>query len=320
MSDTSEKLVTVIIPVYNCENYIAKAIDSILRQTHENLEILVLNDGSTDNTDSVVKTFTDRRIRYYTEKINIGKVAVVNKAIELSSGAYIAMQDADDWSEPERIARQVQALNVSENRVLCFTNYNMLGSRKHGKICRTTDGELKSEFLKGGILNHGMYVPTHCATMMVKKNIVDLVGGYSPFFSRRICEDTHWISRLIRMGEAVTVPEILYHYVYCREGSYTYDSQVKLNPIHLYGVHLAQTIIELENLDPLKKVENIDVFRQQELELKACKDALLSKYREANRLQHSYETSTTYRIGKFFILPFKLIKFLKHKLYVGSKQ
>jgi glycosyltransferase involved in cell wall biosynthesis len=112
------KLVSVILPCFNAELYIAEAIQSILEQTYTNFELIVLDDGSTDNTKSVIRKFNDLRIKLYTENQNKGIVYQLNKGLKIANGEYIARMDADDISYPERIQKQVSFLEEPENRAI----------------------------------------------------------------------------------------------------------------------------------------------------------------------------------------------------------
>jgi len=103
-------LVSVNIPCYNCEKYIKSAIDSILQQSYSNIEVIVVNDGSTDSSASIVKQCTDKRIKLIENKVNMGVVATRNTALEASSGEFIAILDGDDISYPTRIEKQVKYL------------------------------------------------------------------------------------------------------------------------------------------------------------------------------------------------------------------
>jgi glycosyltransferase involved in cell wall biosynthesis len=100
-------LVSIILPVFNCSSYLKESIDSILQQTYSNLEVIIINDGSTDNSDEIIKQYADKRIKYYQNQKNEGLVFTLNKGIDLAKGAYIARMDADDICLPERIALQV---------------------------------------------------------------------------------------------------------------------------------------------------------------------------------------------------------------------
>ena len=96
--------VSVILPAYNCEKFIGKAIQSVLQQTFTDFELIIVNDGSTDNTESIIYSFDDQRIVYLKNQHNQGLIYTLNKAITEANGKYIARMDADDICLPERIA------------------------------------------------------------------------------------------------------------------------------------------------------------------------------------------------------------------------
>ena len=307
-NQVNNQLVSVILPVFNCAKYIKKSIYSILSQTHSKIELIIVNDGSTDNTDEIIKTFSDNRIKYISKRVNIGKVAAVNQALNYVTGDFIAMQDADDWSEPNRISEQLKLMNSHPNIVVSFTGYNLIGYNKHGAKVRETDKDLRNEFLHLGFSKPGdILIPTSCATMMVRVEVIKKIGGYSTFFSRRICEDIHWVSRILRFGGGATLQSNLYNYNYGREGSYTYDTQSNLNPSHLYGASLVRKVIELENQTNIK-VETLTISEQLELELNACKDALAEKTLLFQTQFNNYKNSTAYKVGSFITFPFQIIR------------
>lgn len=102
-----EPMVSVIMPAYNAENYIAVAIESVLIQNYRNFELVIINDGSTDNTDKIVHGFKDEKIRYLWQK-NRGLAATHNTGIRQSRGEFITKLDADDKMTPDFIARHLQ--------------------------------------------------------------------------------------------------------------------------------------------------------------------------------------------------------------------
>ena len=95
-------LISVILPAYNAEEYIYAAIDSILQQTYTNFELIVINDASTDHTEEIILSFSDKRIRYIKNEQNLKLIKTLNKGIALANGKYIARMDADDISMPNR--------------------------------------------------------------------------------------------------------------------------------------------------------------------------------------------------------------------------
>ena len=88
--------ISVIMPAYNAERYIREAIDSILRQTWSDFELIIIDDGSTDSTAAIIAEYTDNRIRFCPNAQNMGVAATLNRGLELACGAYIARMDADD--------------------------------------------------------------------------------------------------------------------------------------------------------------------------------------------------------------------------------
>lgn len=98
--------ITVLMPVYNGEIYLAQAIQSILDQTFGNFELLIIDDGSTDHTPGTIKQFSDPRIRVVNHDKNLGLIETLNRGIEMANGRYIARMDCDDLSVSDRLAKQ----------------------------------------------------------------------------------------------------------------------------------------------------------------------------------------------------------------------
>lgn len=104
--------ISIILPAYNAAMYITQTINSLLQQTFTNFELLIVDDGSADNTVSIIKNFTDRRIVLIQNEHNLGLVKTLNKAAKLCKGKYIARMDADDIALPERLQLQKKFLDV----------------------------------------------------------------------------------------------------------------------------------------------------------------------------------------------------------------
>ncbi|NME82449.1 glycosyltransferase family 2 protein [Clostridium sp. SM-530-WT-3G] len=114
-------MISVIIPTYNRANSIEKAINSILNQTYEDIELLIIDDNSIDNTEDIVEKFNDKRIRYYKLSENKGACYARNYGIQLAKGEYIAFQDSDDEWRSNKLAEQYKYL-IEKNLdvVSCF--------------------------------------------------------------------------------------------------------------------------------------------------------------------------------------------------------
>ena len=117
----SEPLVSVLMPVYNGEAFLREAIESILNQSYQNFEFLIVNDGSSDQSEEIIKSYSDSRIKYICNPENLGLIATLNLGIELSQGAYIVRMDADDISLPQRIEKQVGWMEA-------HPDYGLMGS------------------------------------------------------------------------------------------------------------------------------------------------------------------------------------------------
>lgn len=99
--------ITVLMPVYNGAQYLSEAIQSILEQTFTDFELLIINDGSTDSTEEIIREFHDVRIRLVCNEKNLGLIRTLNRGIGMGQGRYIARMDCDDLSVPDRLARQL---------------------------------------------------------------------------------------------------------------------------------------------------------------------------------------------------------------------
>jgi glycosyltransferase involved in cell wall biosynthesis len=116
--------VSVIIPTYNCARYVAQAVESALGQTYSDLEVIVLDDGSTDNTPAVMRQY-EGKVRYIRQE-NRGLPAARNRAIKASSGEYIALLDADDWWEPNKLSEQVPVLDGDPDLCLIYSDLEVI--------------------------------------------------------------------------------------------------------------------------------------------------------------------------------------------------
>jgi len=124
-----QPLVSICIPVYNAENTIIETIRSILEQTYGNMEILIVDNASTDNTPSLLKEFNDPRLKIYWNDVNIGAEGNFSKAVHLASGEYIGLFHADDLYLPEMVEKQVAAFQKYPSAGAVFTLANHINSR-----------------------------------------------------------------------------------------------------------------------------------------------------------------------------------------------
>lgn len=127
-------LVSVLMPVYNSQKYLKESIESILNQTYKNIEFIIVNDGSTDKSLDIIKSFSDKRIKIIDRKENRGIIFSLNEGIEKCSGKYIVRMDSDDISLNQRIEKQVLYMEKNRNIDASGTGIRIIGSRKILKL------------------------------------------------------------------------------------------------------------------------------------------------------------------------------------------
>lgn len=152
----STPAITVLMPVHNAEEHIREAIESILVQTFNDFEFLIVDDGSTDSTRDIVRTYNDPRIKLVKNTKNRGTVHVLNQGIELARGKYIARMDADDISLPKRLEKQFAFMERNPSIGISGSAMRLI---KKGKLKNTrkqpcTNEELKIQLLFGTCFFH----------------------------------------------------------------------------------------------------------------------------------------------------------------------
>lgn len=135
-------LVSVLLPAYNAEKTVGRTLYNLLNQTYQHIEIIIINDGSTDSTESVIKEYkiTDSRVKLFTRK-NHGLIDTLNFAISKASGSLLVREDADDFSNLNRIEKQVNYMVANPDVVVCGSDYKTFGST-HNQITMSHSPEI----------------------------------------------------------------------------------------------------------------------------------------------------------------------------------
>jgi glycosyltransferase involved in cell wall biosynthesis len=196
--------ISVVMSVYNGESYLAEAINSILNQTYKDFEFIIVNDGSTDNTLNIIKSYKDPRIKIINQG-NQGLVASLNSAIKSSRGEIIVRQDADDISLPDRLFLQINRFN--KNKDLAIIGSSIITIDESTNILNThkvllNDPELKQELLIRSPFAHG--------SVMFKKDFFYKAGCYKK--EDWPAEDYGLWVRLALFGKFANIDEPLYKY------------------------------------------------------------------------------------------------------------
>lgn len=202
----SEPLVSVLLPAYNAESFVGDAIESVLAQTLTSFELVIVNDGSTDATATVLDRYrSDARVRIIDNVSNQGLVASLNRGLAECRTELVARLDADDTSEPTRLERQFARFEKNPRLVLNATAYRRV--RPDGSVIRigqppSTHAELAATHLTGNRL-------CHSAVMFRRRAVIDAGGYRAEWFP---VEDFDLWLRLCTAGEfgAVTSAEVTY--------------------------------------------------------------------------------------------------------------
>lgn len=210
--------VTVLMPVYNAEEYLCASIDSILAQSYADFEFLILNDGSTDASLDVIRSYADSRIRVVNNARNLGLARTLNEGLRLASGELIARQDQDDISHPRRLEQQrvflaghpdvallgTRAWVIDQEgryRGLCVTN-------QRGQYRGLADYPCSGEGIRWELLFDNCFI--HSSVMFRKNVIRDELGGYDAALS--FCHDYDLWSRVALRHRVANVPQRLVAY------------------------------------------------------------------------------------------------------------
>jgi len=160
--------ITVAIPSYNHEKYIAHAIRSVLEQTFQDFEIVITDDGSSDETLQVIREFTDPRIRIYCNEKNCGASAAMNNCIQQAKGEYIAILNSDDLFSPDKLEKQVDFLDKNPEIGAVFGYAQIIDDTKGHTLAQASSNDAKAV---------GIDIAKKAKTLKIEKVVFDR-GGY----------------------------------------------------------------------------------------------------------------------------------------------
>jgi glycosyltransferase involved in cell wall biosynthesis len=195
---------SVLLPVYNAAESVARAVESILGQSFVDFEVIIVDDGSTDGSGEILRQFQDPRVRLSSRE-NRGLAESLNEALSSARGEFVARQDADDVSEPNRFQRQIDYLDRHPAVGLVGTNYVLVD--EHGTEMLTTNlfthpDDLKVAQVLSNQFCHG--------SVMFRRTLIDDVGEYDPAVGH--VEDYDLFARMSHATEVANLPEPLYRW------------------------------------------------------------------------------------------------------------
>lgn len=203
-------LVSIIIPTYKRPQMLKRAIDSVLSQTYEAIEAIVVDDNDPETTarketEAVLSQVkSDRRVRYIQHTRNMNGSAARNTGIKMAQGDYIAFLDDDDEFMPSKVELQVKRLQELDGSWgACYTHYIRKSNRRYlDRGIERREGVLTTDILEGNL-----YISAG-SNLLVRKEVVDRMGGFNEDFKRR--QDLEFLVRLSQVTKIACVPEVCF--------------------------------------------------------------------------------------------------------------
>jgi len=201
-------LVSILVTSYNEEKYVKETILSVINQTYNNTEIIVVDDHSTDNTWEIIKHLKSEYefLKIHRNKTNRGRPYTRNKALNLAKGEYIIWQDGDDISFPNRIQKLVNAISQN-NRLVAVGGWAEVFSDTTGEFIKILKYETDSRKIRKGMFRKPILLHS---TAIFKKSAIIKVGGFNNQY--KTAEDFDLIFRLGTIGDFANIKEIVYKY------------------------------------------------------------------------------------------------------------
>lgn len=235
IANMESELCSVIMPAYNSEKYIAKAIESVLSQTYENIELLIVDDCSTDRTKDIIHSYAklDSRIRLISNEHNIGCAESRNRAIGDSKGDYIAFLDSDDIWELGKIALQIQTIrHMSCDAV--YTSYQMIDSiDRQISIIKSPPKVLLGDMLKNNEICF--------SSVLMKSEVAKQYKMIPDYFHEDYC---YWICLLREGVKFVGVSDVLVKYRVSNQGRSANKYNAAVYRWKIYREYLGMNYIE----------------------------------------------------------------------------
>jgi glycosyltransferase involved in cell wall biosynthesis len=200
----SKPTVSVILPVYNGENYLRFAIESVLEQTIPDYELIVIDDGSVDSTPDIVRAYDVPQIRYVRQE-NTGVSGAFNHGLRLAQGRYISWLSHDDVFMPSKLEKQVNAISNASEPSVCYTDIQMIDSDGKVFLDRRLPDSSREDALRnvltGGLICSASY------SILYDRRCIEEVGMYSMVW--RYAQDVDMLARLAQRFRLIHVPEFL---------------------------------------------------------------------------------------------------------------
>lgn len=254
-------LVSVVVPVWNGARYLRESLDSILAQTYAPIEVLVMDDGSTDETPEIARSYGGR-IRYRRQSANRGIYGNANDGIEMARGEYIAVYHADDVYEPEIVEREVAFLERHPDAAAVFSSMTMIDP-SGAEVGRLTlppaargSRALPFDVVLNTLLRHKNCF-LMCPSSMVRASVYRDLGGYRDAEFRNTSDMDMWL-RIARVARIGVLEDRLFRYRYGHGNSAQRYHKLRIDPeryFRIVDLHLQQGGAAIAESDALRAHE-----------------------------------------------------------------
>ncbi len=205
-------LVSIIVPVHNVQKYLAKCIKSIIGQTYKNLEIILIDDGSTDHSLNIIEKFAkkDKRIKFYSNNLSQGVGSARNIALDMATGEYITFLDSDDWL-PKRAVETLMTLTSKHNADICQARYKIVGTIGSKQSFSKT---VTINNCDNGFLRKDWFTTSSTGSACCKFFRHSIIKDYNlRFGNAKLYEDTIFMCRYVKHSNiCVVVDDYTYYY------------------------------------------------------------------------------------------------------------
>ncbi len=240
MQNAQTKLVSIIIPAYNAQNYIQETIQSVINQTYSNWRLIIVNDGSKDDTEKIIRNkFIDDRITYiYQENGGVSKAR--NNGIEKADGDYIAFLDADDVWLPENLKEKINALENNPNIDWIYSN--MYESDPFLENLKLAPSGKDNDILNNLLLWEGEVIPGPSSNLVLRKKCLNTGIRFDPNIST--ASDLDFCIQLARKFQSMILPEPLFIYRLLNQSMSRNISVMEHDCIYIYEKALSKGLFK----------------------------------------------------------------------------
>lgn len=261
--------ISIVLPVYRGAAYLKDAIKSILNQTFTDFELIIVNDASPDDSEEVIRLFTDARIKYIKNPVNLGLVGALNVGLDHCAGKYVARMDQDDISFPNRLKQQFEFMESHSDVIVCGMQIRILGTNTIQYYPLTDEG-IRVALLFGAPFAHPV--------VMMRRAVLDNNNlRYEEFFKH--AEDYGFWVKLSKYGKLVNLPEVGLDYrLHQQQYTKVFLEENKKSDINIREAYLRANNVKLndEELSLYHKVANRDINVEDKNEMEKLSSFLVS--------------------------------------------